>query len=139
VLYALADDEINTQVVIDSTSAPNYDAWQTNAHGTGADVSIRFQFPYPSRYNLTRTVVLCSLSQHIQIKYNLYYFEVQNMEEAISGGRPKLMQVGPYAYKEYYVKFDITWTDDGDTVTYGSQRYYIYDQVHIQLWALRSS
>ena len=33
---------INEEVVIDSTSAPNYDAWQTNAHGTGAEVSLIF-------------------------------------------------------------------------------------------------
>ena len=50
------------------------------------------------------------------------------MEEALNGERPKLMQVGPYAYDEYYVKFDITWTDGGDTVTYGTQKYYIFNQ-----------
>jgi hypothetical protein len=50
------------------------------------------------------------------------------MADALNGARPKLMQVGPYAYDEYYVKFDITWTDDGDTVTYGTQKYYIYNQ-----------
>lgn len=49
------------------------------------------------------------------------------MADALNGARPKLMQVGPYAYDEYYVKFDITWTDDGDTVTYGTQKYYLFD------------
>lgn len=65
--------------------------------------------------------------QHIQISYNLYFFEVQNMADALNGARPKLMQVGPYAYDEYYVKFDITWTDGGDTVTYGTQKYYLFN------------
>ena len=39
ILYDLANDEINIEVVIDSTHAPNYDAWQNNVYGTGADVS----------------------------------------------------------------------------------------------------
>lgn len=89
------------EVVIDSTSAPQYDAWQNNVYGDGAE--------------------------HVQIKYNLYYFEVQNMAAALSGERPKLMQVGPYSYDEYYVKFDIVWTDNGDTVTYNTQKYYIFN------------
>ena len=66
--------------------------------------------------------------QHVQIKYNLYYFQVQNMAETLQGARPKLMQVGPYAYDEYYVKFDISWSDGGDTVTYNTQKYYLFNQ-----------
>ena len=68
------------------------------------------------------------LPQHVQIKYNLYYFQVQNMAEALNGARPKLMQVGPYAYDEYYVKFDIVWTDGGDTISYNTQKYYLFNQ-----------
>jgi hypothetical protein len=64
----------------------------------------------------------------VKLKYNLYYFEVQNMAEALSGQRPKLVQIGPYAYDEYYVKFDISWTDDGDTVSFNTQKYYVYNQ-----------
>mmetsp|Transcript_56977 Transcript_56977/g.112250 ORF Transcript_56977/g.112250 Transcript_56977/m.112250 type:complete len:782 (+) Transcript_56977:126-2471(+) len=101
-LNALANDEINQEVVIDSTSAPNYDAWQNNVYGDGAE--------------------------HVQIKYNLYYFEVQNLADTLDGARPKLMQVGPYSYDEYYVKFDIVWTDGGDTVSFNTQKYYIYNQ-----------
>lgn len=66
--------------------------------------------------------------QHVKLKYNLYYFEVQNMEETLSGHRPKLIQLGPYAYDEYYVKFDISWSDDGDTVSYNTQKYYLFNQ-----------
>lgn len=50
------------------------------------------------------------------------------MAEALDGERPKLMQVGPYSYDEYYVKFDIVWTDGGDTVSYNTQKYYLYNQ-----------
>lgn len=122
--------EINDQVVIDSTSAPNYGAWQNNVYGDGAEVKHIRNYLFPN-IGLTLDVVRCSalwFLQHIQVKYNLYYFEVQNMAEALQGERPKLMQVGPYAYDEYYVKFDITWSDDGDTVTYGTQKYYLFNQ-----------
>jgi hypothetical protein len=64
----------------------------------------------------------------VKLKYKLYYFEVQNLEEALSGQRPKLVQIGPYAYDEYYVKFDISWMDDGDTVSFNTQKYYVYNQ-----------
>ena len=50
------------------------------------------------------------------------------MDETLQGQRPKLLQYGPYAYDEYYVKFDITWTDGGDTVSYNTQKYYIYNE-----------
>lgn len=40
VLYSLADESINEQVVIDSTSAINYESWQSNAYGSGFDVSL---------------------------------------------------------------------------------------------------
>jgi len=38
VLYALADYEIMQEVVIDSTSAPQYAAWQNNVYGDGREV-----------------------------------------------------------------------------------------------------
>jgi len=50
------------------------------------------------------------------------------MAETLQGQRPKLMQVGPYAYDEYYVKFDIEFSDHGDTVSYNTQKYYIFNQ-----------
>ena len=31
-MYSLVDSGINEQVVIDSTSSPNYDSWQTNVN-----------------------------------------------------------------------------------------------------------
>lgn len=60
--------------------------------------------------------------------YLIYFFDIQNPDEILAGARPVVAEVGPYAYKEYYVKFDIEWEDDGDTVKYNSQRYYVFDQ-----------
>ena len=60
--------------------------------------------------------------------YDLYYFDVQNPEEALTGAKPILAEVGPFAYDEYFEKFDISWSDGGDTVTYYTYRYYIFNQ-----------
>lgn len=100
-IYKLADDTINEEVVVDSEDASGYEMWQTNAEGEGAD--------------------------HVQIFYNLYLFNVQNAEEILQGAQPELQEIGPYAFKEFYNKFDIKWTDDGDTVTYNTQKYYLFD------------
>eukprot|EP01032_Pedospumella_encystans_P012890 gene12890-14876_t len=102
ILNAITDDQINQLMVVDSTSSDNYNIWQNNVEGDGAE--------------------------HVKLKYNLYYFQVQNMAETLQGQRPKLMQVGPYAYDEYYVKFDIKFSDHGDTVSYNTQKYYIFNQ-----------
>ena len=133
-LYALADYEIMQEVVIDSTSAPQYAAWQNNVYGDGREVKSLLMccpaFVFVIKLCIVKSTYVSSLHhpQHVQIKYNLYYFQVQNMAETLQGARPKLMQVGPYAYDEYYVKFDISWSDGGDTVTYNTQKYYLFNQ-----------
>lgn len=37
-------------------------------------------------------------------------------------------EVGPYVYDEYYNKFDIQWLDDGDTIVYNNQKFYVFNQ-----------
>ncbi len=66
--------------------------------------------------------------QDYHVHYDLYYFDLQNPVETLSGHRPVVVEVGPYAYNEYFYRFDITWSDDGDTVTFYNQRYYVFDQ-----------
>lgn len=103
VLYSITDTVINYEVVIDSESAPNYDLWHTNAYGTG--------------------------KEHAKIQMDLYFFDLQNPEEvAYNRSKPRLVERGPYAYDEYYLRFDIEWTDHGDTVSYYLQKYYIFNQ-----------
>lgn len=103
VLYTLTDQIINYEVVIDSTSAPNYDLWHTNAHGTGYDQA--------------------------KVHMDLYYFDLQNHDDVLyNAAKPILVEKGPYAYDEFYYRFDIEWTDDGDTVSYFMQKYYIFNQ-----------
>lgn len=100
VLMKIVDSGINKTVIIDSTDAPSYETWQTNAHGDGADVDIG---------------------------YNVYIFDTQNVADLLQGAKPVVVERGPYAYKEYYNKFDITWSNDGEHVTYTNQKYFIFD------------
>mmetsp|Transcript_28012 Transcript_28012/g.47086 ORF Transcript_28012/g.47086 Transcript_28012/m.47086 type:complete len:810 (-) Transcript_28012:345-2774(-) len=101
ILIEVAEYGINQQVVMSDSSNPNYDAWQNNVESPGKD--------------------------HVVINYDLFFFDIQNPEDALNGAKPKLMQRGPYSYREYYVKFDIEWSDGGDTVTYNTQKYYLWN------------
>lgn len=88
--------------MVDSVDAPNYPMWQTNANGVGFDKA--------------------------KITMDLYYFEVQNPQEVLfSKAKPLVSEIGPYSYDEYYNKFDIEWLEDGDSVRYYTQKYYVYN------------
>lgn len=64
----------------------------------------------------------------MKIHYDLFYFHVHNPDEIVKGAKPQVTEVGPYAFREYFYKFDIEWSDDGDTVTYNTQKYYVFDE-----------
>lgn len=101
IIDSLVNESIDEQVIIDSTNAPNYQSWQTNVEGPG---------------------------EEIQIMYDVYYFDLQNPVGVLNGQKPALIELGPYAFNEYFNKFDITWSNDGDVVTYYTQKYYIFNQ-----------
>jgi hypothetical protein len=93
---------IREAVVIDSTSASSYDVWQSNFFGDADDPPV--------------------------VNYDVYLFDLQNEHAALNGSRPIVTERGPYAFLEYYNKFDISWSDDGDTVTYSSQKFFLFNQ-----------
>ena len=76
----LVNDGVDEQVIIDSPNAPNYKAWKTNIDGPGAE---------------------------IKVYYDIYFFDLQNPGDVLNGEKPVLLEVGPYAYNEYFNKFDI--------------------------------
>ena len=90
---------ISDEIVIDSSNAPSYNLWQSNIYGNG---------------------------EKRPIYYDLYIFDVQNPIEALRGEKPILVQVGPYGFMNYYNKFDIHWSDGGDTVQYRLQTFYCF-------------
>ena len=101
VFHHLEVEGIRQEVVIDSTSANSYDTWQSNIYGKG---------------------------KKREINYQLYIFNVQNPVKALAGEKPILVQIGPYAFNQYFNKFDIKWTDDGDTVQYRLQTFYVFNK-----------
>lgn len=92
---------IRDAVVIDSVDASSYDVWQSNFFGDSDDPPV--------------------------VNYDVYLFDLQNEHAALNGSRPIVAERGPYAFLEYYNKFDISWADDGDTVTFSSQKFFIFN------------
>ncbi len=59
--------------------------------------------------------------------YDVYYFDLQNPDGVLAGEKPVVVELGPYSYDEYYVKFDISWSDGGNIVSYNTQRFYLFN------------
>ncbi|NXT05180.1 SCRB1 protein, partial [Prunella fulvescens] len=60
---------------------------------------------------------------------SLHFFEVLNPKQVLSGGKPVLRQRGPYVYREYRFKTNITFHDN-DTVSYLEYRH-LFFQPHL--------
>ena len=101
-LYQVADMGINVLVAEDGKDAPSYDAWQTNMKGDAR--------------------------KDLKIHYDLYFFDIQNPEAALTGEKMVVVEKGPYAFRKYYNKFDISWSDHGDKVTYNTQTQFHFDE-----------
>jgi hypothetical protein len=100
VFYRLEVAGIHDSVVISSKDSVSYDIWQSNFYGSGKKPIIH---------------------------YDIYIFDLQNPAETLNGSQPVVVEKGPYAFHEYYNKFDIYWKDDGNVVHYKSQRFYVFD------------
>jgi hypothetical protein len=91
---------IRESVVIDGKDAASYDIWQSNFYGHG-DKPV--------------------------VNYDVYIFDLQNPDDTLNGSKPIVVERGPYAFRSYYNKFDISWSKSGDTVTYSSQKFYVFN------------
>lgn len=58
---------------------------------------------------------------------NLYIWNITNHEAFIKGEKPDLQQCGPYVWKEYHEKQNLTFHDN-HTVTFYQQRWWIWDE-----------
>ncbi|KAM5238991.1 scavenger receptor class B member 1 isoform 6-T6 [Ctenodactylus gundi] len=54
---------------------------------------------------------------------SVYFFEVVNPEEILKGGQPRVRERGPYVYREFRHKVNITFNDN-DTVSFREHRRY---------------
>nr|QMS80369.1 sensory neuron membrane protein [Histia rhodope] len=60
------------------------------------------------------------------LNFKIYVFNVTNVEEVNAGANPKLVEIGPYVYKEYRERTDIEVTDN-DTVRYMLKKSFVFD------------
>ncbi|XP_076359994.1 scavenger receptor class B member 1-like isoform X1 [Tachypleus tridentatus] len=56
----------------------------------------------------------------------IYFFNVTNPEEFLQqSSKPKLVEIGPYTYRSWWTKENITWNNN-DTVTYREVKKYVF-------------
>ena len=61
-----------------------------------------------------------------KMQTSVYIFEVQNKDDVMKGGKPKLVEKGPYVYDEYHHKTNLAWNLNG-TVSYENVREYHFN------------
>ena len=54
-------------------------------------------------------------------------WNVTNAEDVLKGAKPKLDEVGPFSYREYTVKLNVTFLDGGNKVKYRKWEYFVHD------------
>eukprot|EP00118_Oscarella_pearsei_P002662 m.11176 g.11176 ORF g.11176 m.11176 type:complete len:499 (+) comp23057_c0_seq1:265-1761(+) len=59
---------------------------------------------------------------------NFYFFDVQNPDEVLKGAKPRVIQKGPYAYREYKEKLNATWNKNRTEVKYFETDYFLFDR-----------
>ncbi|XP_052792944.1 lysosome membrane protein 2-like [Mya arenaria] len=62
------------------------------------------------------------------IFFQLWVWDLQNPDEVKNGGKPSLVQRGPYSYRENRHKINVSFHDENDTVTYKEDKYYVFDR-----------
>ncbi|XP_072170343.1 scavenger receptor class B member 1-like [Diadema setosum] len=58
---------------------------------------------------------------------SMYFFDLQNPDDVINGGRPRVKEAGPYVYKTVLERNNITFHDNG-TLSYYLQFRYFFDR-----------
>lgn len=66
-------------------------------------------------------------SPNVSIYLQFFIFHVDNYKEASLGSPPHVVQKGPYSYKEYRRKENITWHDENSTVSYNERQWFVFD------------
>ncbi|GMR32904.1 hypothetical protein PMAYCL1PPCAC_03099, partial [Pristionchus mayeri] len=62
------------------------------------------------------------------IMYNFYLWNLTNPYEMIyEGAMPRFQDHGPYAYRGYEQKENLTWSSDGKEVSYRNRRSWVFD------------
>ncbi|KAF5278408.1 hypothetical protein FQA39_LY05897 [Lamprigera yunnana] len=63
------------------------------------------------------------------ITMDIYFFNWTNPEDIDDPSiKPKFVEMGPYRYKHFKEKTNISWNDNNDTVTYTYLKYFYFDE-----------
>ncbi|EDO45095.1 predicted protein, partial [Nematostella vectensis] len=62
----------------------------------------------------------------VPIHIELYVFHVVNPDEVRSGATPVIRELGPYTYREYLLKENITFNQDETLVSYNQKKWYVF-------------
>ena len=63
----------------------------------------------------------------VPIYMQFFMFDVVNFEEVHKGQKPFVVQKGPYSYREYREKQNITWDGENSTVSYNERTWFVFD------------
>lgn len=55
-----------------------------------------------------------------------FFFNVTNVEEFLKGAKPELQQIGPYTYREYRYKDNVTMVDNGTKVSAYNTKSFVF-------------
>eukprot|EP00003_Mantamonas_plastica_P029233 TRINITY_DN688_c1_g1_i2.p1 TRINITY_DN688_c1_g1~~TRINITY_DN688_c1_g1_i2.p1 ORF type:complete len:147 (+),score=24.06 TRINITY_DN688_c1_g1_i2:427-867(+) len=59
-------------------------------------------------------------------------WNLTNHEAVLMGAKPIYKEIGPYCYRKYRVRFNLTFFEEGDKVKYWRQRYFRFDAAESQ-------
>lgn len=63
----------------------------------------------------------------VPMRTNFYVFDIKNPIEIHNGAKPLVEQRGPYSYKEYKKKDNVTWFEENSTVSYNEKSWFVFD------------
>nr|XP_022900178.1 sensory neuron membrane protein 2-like isoform X1 [Onthophagus taurus] len=67
------------------------------------------------------------VSTPMDINFKVYVFKVHNVDDIMNGATPIVREVGPYIYKKYREKHNITYNEEADTLEYDEEMWYEFD------------
>ena len=56
------------------------------------------------------------------------FWNITNKEDVLQGGKPLLQEVGPYVYRYYSQKLNVSFSEDGTRATYSDFKKMIFDE-----------
>lgn len=77
--------------------------------------------------HLIMALGLLQLVPPVPVYMKFVFFVVENPDEILIGGKPKVSERGPYAYREYREKHNLL-PFTGDTLQYEQTVQYVFDQ-----------